>query len=126
MQAERIIMRNNKYAVARLHNKVTFGREDNTGKINPNTGKAIKGFEPLVTVHCGTYSISTNQAISLAGSTVTDNVVLVVRHNKELTNVKKYPQAQYNGNIYRVDGWSIDDELLAYDTVTLHKIDSHR
>ena len=40
--------------------------------------------------------------------------------------MKKYPEAQYNGSIYKVAGWSIDDELLAYDTVTLRKLDSHK
>lgn len=118
-------MRSNKYAVSRLRNKITFGRDGDTGEINPNTGEPMTGFTPLITVHCGTYSLSTSQAISLAGSTVTDNIVLVVRHNKDLNDVKKYPQAQYNGDTYRVVGWSIDDELLAYDTVTLKKMDSH-
>ena len=119
-------MRSNKYAVSRLRNRITFGRDGDTGEINPNTGEPITGFTPLATVHCGEYSLSMNQAISLAGSTVTDNTVLVVRHNKDLNDIKKYPQARYNGDTYRVVGWSIDDELLAYDTVTLRKMDRHQ
>ncbi|MDD1383093.1 head-tail adaptor protein [Limosilactobacillus reuteri] len=119
-------MRSNKYAITRLKHKVTFGHEGGTGKRNPNTGKIITGFVGDVTVHCGNYSISASQAISEAGSSITDDIILVVRHKKDLTDMKKYPEAQYNGSIYKVAGWSIDDELLAYDTVTLRKLDSHK
>ncbi len=119
-------MRNNKYAVARLHNKVTFGHDGSTGKQNPNTGKMIKGFVGDKTVHCGNYTISTTQSIGLAGTSFTDDVLLVVRQDKGLTDMKKYPKAMYNGEEYEVAGWSVDDELNAYNVVTLKKIDSHR
>lgn len=119
-------MRNDKYAVSRLHNKVTFGHEGSTGKVNPNTGEPIKGFVGDKTVHCGNYTISTTQAISLAGASFTNDVLLVVRQDKDLTDMKKYPKAMYNGEEYRVAGWSIDDELNAYNVVTLKKTDSHQ
>ena len=118
-------MQNKKYAVARLHNLITFGHIGK-GDINPNTGEAMPIFVGDKTVHCGNYTISTTQAISLAGATFTNNVLLVVRRNKDLTDMKKYPRAMYNGEEYRVAGWSIDDELNAYNIVTLKKTDSHQ
>lgn len=117
-------MQNKKYAVARLHHQITFGHTGD-GEINPNTGEAMQVFVGDKTVHCGNYTISTTQAISLAGAAFTDNVLLVVRRNKDLTNMKKYPRAMYNGEEYRVAGWSVDDQLNAYNIVTLAKTDTH-
>lgn len=115
-------MRSNKYAIARLNHKVTFGHEGSTGKKNPNTGKAIKGFVGDVTVHCGNYSMSASQTISLAGSTIQDTVMIVVRHNPKL---QQYKEAKYNDIEYTVSNWSLDDEINAYDLITLTKKNSH-
>lgn len=111
-------MRSNKYAISRLKDTVTFGDYENTGKINPNTGKKIKGFVGRFTVHCGTYSMTIGQQISLAGALTTNTLLLVIRHNKD---VQQYKEAKYKGNTYRVTNISVDESLNAYDVVTLSK-----
>ena len=85
----------------------------------------VKGFVADKTVHCGNYTISTTQSINLAGTSFTNDVLLVVRRDKDLTDMKKYPKAMYNNEEYFVAGWSIDDELNAYNIVTLTKTDKH-
>lgn len=117
-------MRSNKYSVARLHDKVTFGHEGKTDQMNPNTGQYITGFQGDVTVHCGSYSISANQTISVAGSTIRDTTAIVIRHNPKL-DISTYREAQYKGELYKVSDWVRDDELLAYDVVTLTKKNGH-
>ena len=121
-------MQANRYKVARLNKTITFGKEATTGKRNPNTGKMIKEFKGIKKVHCGNYSISTNQSISLAGASVGYDLILVVRHNPELTDLEQYPEAEHQGNLYKVVDWNIDDDsgVVTYDTVTLKKQDTHR
>lgn len=118
-------MRSSKYPISRLHNIVEFGKEGPTGEINPNTGEEETGFVPKTKVHCGTYTLSTSATISLAGAALNNTIALVVRHTNELTDLKKYPEARYKGELYGVTGWSIDDQLNAYDVVTLKKTDKH-
>lgn len=114
-------MRNTKFPVVRLRHTVTFGNEGNTGERNPNTGEMITGFVPGKTVHCGNYTIAVAHALSLDGPSMENTISLAVRHNEELSDVKRYPEAKYKGDLYDVVGWSIDDELHALDIVTLKK-----
>lgn len=111
-------MQSSKYSIARLRNKITFGVHEDTDKINPNTGEAIKGFVGKLTVHCGTYTTTVGQSISLAGTLTTNTLLLVIRHNKD---VQQYKEAKYKGNTYRVTNISVDESLNAYDVVTLSK-----
>lgn len=111
-------MQSSKYSIARLRNKVTFGAHEDTDKINPNTGEAIKGFVGKLTVHCGTYTTTVGQSISLAGTLTTNTLLLVIRHNKD---VQQYKAAKFEGKEYKVSNVSVDDGLNAYDVVTLTK-----
>ena len=111
-------MQSSKYSIARLRNKITFGAHEDTDKINPNTGEAIKGFVGKLTVHCGTYTTTVGQSISLAGALTTNTLLLVIRHNKD---VQQYKEAMYHDEEYLVKSISVDDELNAYDVVTLTK-----
>lgn len=115
-------MRSNKYQVSRLIHEISFGKEESTGKLNPNTGKPIKGFVAKATVHYGTISTSVNQTISTAGSTLANTKVIAIRHNPLLY---QYQEATIDGSVYLVASISKDEQLNAYDLYTLTAKTTH-
>lgn len=115
-------MRSSKYQVSRLIHEISFGKEESTGKLNPNTGKPIKGFVAKAVVHYGTVSTSVNQTISTAGSTLANTKVIAIRHNPLLY---QYQEAMIDGNVYLVSSISKDEQLNAYDLYTLTAKTTH-
>lgn len=105
-----------KFNISRLNKRVTFGNYGNTGKINPNTGEPIKGFQELQTVWCGNYSMTANQTITLAGLANTGVRMIVIRHN---TNVANATLAKVDGTEYSVTAINSDDGVNTFDLVTL-------
>lgn len=115
-------MRSNKYQISRLIHEIEFGKEESTGKLNPNTGKPMKGFVAKTTAHYGTITTSVSQTISTAGSTLANTKVIAIRHNPLLY---QYQEAMIDGSVYLVSSISKDEQLNAYDLYTLTAKTTH-
>lgn len=105
---------------ARMRFKLEFGKNEPTGKKNPNTGKAIKGFNPHFTKWAGLWTLTQNQQITLAGAGIKDAVVFFIRHNTQVTSdylIRK------GSKIYTIDSISYDDGLApdGFDLITCHE-----
>lgn len=104
---------------ARMRFKLEFGINEPTGRKNPNTGKAIKGFNPHFTKYAGLWSLTQNQQITLAGAGIKDAVVFFIRHDTKVTDEYKIRKGD---KIYKIDSISYDDGLSAdgFDLITCH------
>lgn len=109
-------MKASKYPLSRLKHVANFGVEV-PGTRNPNTGKrSAAGFKTELTLRCGYLSESVTQQYTLAGDTAKTNRVIAIRHNQKAS---QYKLVQLDGVQYRVMNYASDDDLNAYDLVTL-------
>lgn len=104
----------------RMRFKLEFGKNEPTGKKNPNTGKAIKGFQPHFTKWAGLWTLNQTQQITLAGAGIKNAVVFFVRHDEKVTSdllIRK------TGNIYVIDSIADDDGTSpdGFDLITCHR-----
>ena len=97
--------------VARMRYRLEFGIDEPTGKKNPNTGKSIKGFNPHFSRYAGLWTLSANQAITLAGA-----------HIKDLKITSNY-KIRKGDEIFIIDNISYDDGLSTdgFDLITCHR-----
>lgn len=106
-------------AVNRLNKRAYFGHLESTAKINPNTGDAIS--EPVVDwdVYAGRYNRTMSQSIEIAGTSLKDTIVIIIRHNNQ---VEKVSHVKFDGEWYQIVYSSLDDSSpIAYDLITLQK-----
>lgn len=105
---------------ARMRFKLEFGKNEPTGKKNPNTGKAVKGFNPHFTKYAGLWTLNQTQQITLAGAGIKDAVVFFIRHSNKVNDEYLIRRGQ---NIYTIDSISYDDGLTpdGFDLITCHK-----
>lgn len=104
----------------RMQFRLIFGKNEVTDKINPNTGKPIKGFNDHFKKWGGQYSLTQNQTITLAGAGIKNATVFFIRHDEQVTSdylIKK------GNDIYTIDSITYDDGLPVdgYDLITCHK-----
>ncbi|MBB1079065.1 phage head closure protein [Limosilactobacillus sp. STM2_1] len=106
--------------VARMRYRLEFGIDESTGKKNPNTGKAIKGFNPHFTRYAGLWTLNANQAITLAGANIKEAVVFFIRHDLQITSNYKIRKGD---EIFIIDNISYDDGLSTdgFDLITCHR-----
>lgn len=106
--------------VARMRYRLEFGIDEPTGKRNPNTGKSIKGFNPHFSRYAGLWTLSANQAITLAGAHIKEAVVFFVRHDLKITSNYKIRKGD---EIFIIDNISYDDGLSTdgFDLITCHR-----
>lgn len=104
----------------RMRFKLEFGKNEPTGKINPNTGKAVKGFNPHFTKWAGLWTLTQSQQISLAGAGIKNATAFFIRHNDQVTSDFLIRKA---GKIYTIDSISYDDGLSpdGFDLITCHQ-----
>lgn len=108
------------YNLNRLNKRAQFGTVKSVqNRIN---GTTKKQFVPQFTVWCGEYTLTVSNTIRLTGTTTTTNELIVVRHDSRITTAL---EVMLGGVEYRVAGISSDDELNAYDVVTLTKVNGH-
>lgn len=111
-----------KYSMARLNKRVTFCKTEN--KVN-GAGVNIPTPVDLVTLWYGSYTQTLTQTATLMGTTATASNTIVVRHNKQLNQLFNNGEILYaklaNGN-YEVTQYNGDDDINAYDLVTLNHV----
>ena len=62
---------------ARMRMRLTFGKIESSGDINPNTGEAMDSFTPKFTKWAGKWTISQTQALTLAGTLLFSSFVMM-------------------------------------------------
>lgn len=102
----------------RLH--LEFGTEESTGKINPNTGKPVKGFSPLFKRWAGVWTLTQTQAVNLAGANIRNAKVFFVRHTDKITSDLLIRQGKL---IYSIQSIAYDDGLTpdGFDLITCQR-----
>lgn len=111
-----------KYSMARLNKRVTFCK---TGSKVNGAGVSIPTPVDLVTLWCGSYTQTLTQAATLLGTTATASTTIVIRHSPQLDGLfsqGKVLYAKLSGNTYEVIQYNGDDEINAYDLVTLKHV----
>lgn len=105
---------------SRMRLRLEFGKNESSSKINPNTGKRIKGFNPHFTKWAGKWTLTQTQALTLAGSDIRDAIVFFVRHSDGLTSDFLI---RWHDQIYKIDNIAYDDGLDAngFDLITCHR-----
>lgn len=105
---------------SRMRIRLEFGKDEPSDKINPNTGESIDEFNPHFTKWAGKWTLSQNQALTLAGANMRDAVVFFVRHTDEITSDLK---VRWKGKIFTIDSISYDDGLGSngFDLITCHQ-----
>lgn len=105
------------YDLNRLKHRVQFGTIKSVE--NDNTGDYSEQFVPQVTCWCGMYTQTQTQQYTLMGNDQQDLITIAIRHNSA---VKESLIAKLNGVQYNVAAINSDDQLGAFDTVTLKKV----
>lgn len=107
-------------STARMRFRLEFGKEETTGKKNPNTGKAIKGFNPHFKRWAGLWTLTQTQAVNLAGADIKDAIVFFVRHTDKITSDLLI---RYKGNVYGIQSIAYDDGLSpdGFDLITCER-----
>lgn len=110
---------------ARMRMRLTFGKIESSGDINPNTGEAMDSFTPKFTKWAGKWTISQTQALTLAGTNIRDAVVFFIRHDEQVTSDFLI---QRGDKTYTIDSISYDDGLTpdGFDLITCHQeVENH-
>lgn len=109
-----------KYQISRLKNIATFGEYEE--KENEFTGITQEIFKGLFTKRFG--YVSTNMALQYAvtGGKEVDTLTIAIRHDARVTDKIV---VRIDGTEYDVVARSIDDDINAYDVLTLKKTVGH-
>lgn len=109
-----------KYNISRLKHVASFGEYD--CKENEFTGMTEDVFKPLFTKRFGYVSMNMALQYAVTGGKQVDTLTIAVRHDDRVTDkiVIKIDNTEY-----RVVARSIDDDINAYDVLTLKKTVGH-
>ncbi|MCJ8184806.1 phage head closure protein [Lactiplantibacillus pentosus] len=103
----------------RLNKRAEFGEMVAGDEVNPNTGDSIDVFQSSFSRYAGRYSRSFSQQIEVAGTTLEDTSVIVIRHTDKVNDQMK---VKFDGDLYNVVSVSSDDSTaVSYDLVTVRK-----
>lgn len=102
---------------SRMRIHLEFGKEEPTGKTNPNTGKAIQDFQPHFKRWAGVWTLTQTQAVNLAGEDIRDARVFFIRHTDKVTSDLL---VRYKGIVYSIQSIAYDDGLSpdGFDLIT--------
>lgn len=106
------------YLPSDFNKKVEFGTVKST--TNPNTGANIFAFVPSFTLHYKPHIRTLNQQYQATQASLQDSKVIVIRHNKSVTEALK---VRLNKVVYDIVSISPDDNFgfNKYDFVTIRK-----
>lgn len=106
------------YLPSDFKNKAEFGTVKSV--LNPNTGVNTNSFVPSFTLHYKPHTRTLNQQYQATQASLQDSKVIVVRHNKKLTEALKI---RLNGIVYDIVLLSPDENhgFNRYDFVTIRK-----
>lgn len=112
-----------KYNMARLNKRVTFCNVKSVE--NDNTGDYSDEPVPFLSLWYGSYTQTLTQTASIQGTQSTASITIAIRHNAALED--RYEKggalyAQIGERNYEVIQYNGDDELNAYDLVTLKHV----
>lgn len=105
------------YDISRLKQRVEFGLVKSVE--DDNTGDYKQEFVPQFKLWCGKYTQTQTQQYTLMGNDQQALITIAIRHNSA---VKESLVAKLDGVQYNVAAVNSDDQLNAFDTVTLKKI----
>lgn len=108
--------------VSRMTFMLEFGNQVKTDAVNPNTGESIKKFNADFKLWAGTWSLTVEQKITLAGAGIKNAAVFFVRHNNSLDDSM---QLRYNqSDVYQIDSIAFDDGIPpdGFDLITCHRV----
>lgn len=103
-----------KYSISRLNKVATVGHMDNTYN---SEGVPQDTFVADLTIFYGSYSRGVDRTLSLTGTALEDTTVIAVRHDDRLTNKQRIQLA--DGVTYYIQSIEADDDINAFDTLTL-------
>lgn len=106
---------------SRMRFQLTFCKDGQpTGEINPNTGEPENGLKPLFTRWGGKWTLSQQQALTLAGANIRDAMVFFIRHTDKVTSDLVI---EWNDQEYIIDSISYDDGIgpNGFDLITCHR-----
>lgn len=108
-----------KYQISRLKHVASFGEY---GEKETPMGNVIEVFKPLFTKRFGYVSTNMTLQYTVTGGKQVDTLTIAVRHDDRVTDkiVIKIDNTEY-----RVVARSIDDDINAYDVLTLKKTVGH-
>lgn len=106
------------YLPSDFNKKVEFGTVKST--TNPNTGANIFAFVPSFTLHYKPHTRTLNQQYLAIQASLSDTKVIVIRHNKNVTEALK---VRLNKVVYDIVSISPDENFgfNKYDFVTIRK-----
>ena len=109
---------------ARMRKRAQFGNLVRNGKVNPNTGRATQGFAESFSLWYGDYTLTLSQRLAYHGLDKDLARVIFIRHNPQITEVKK---VQIDNVLYDIQEVQADDGLTAdgFDLVALKKVVSN-
>lgn len=112
-----------KYNMARLNKRVTFCNVKSVE--NNNTGSYIPYPVPFLTLWYGSYTQTLEQTYTIQGNQSTASITIAIRHNAALED--RYEKggalyAQIGERNYEVIQYNGDDDINAYDLVTLKHV----
>ena len=112
-----------KYNMARLNKRVTFCNVETVE--NDNTGDYSDEPVPFLSLWCGSYTQTLTQTASIQGTQSTASITIAIRHNAALED--RYEKggalyAQIGERDYEVIQYNGDDDINAYDLVTLKHV----
>ncbi|WP_367341787.1 phage head closure protein [Limosilactobacillus sp.] len=84
---------------------------------NRNLGSSNEYFVPQFEVWCGEYTNTQTQTYSNLGTDIDVDLVIVIRHNPQVNDKKIL--VRYKGVVYKISAINSDDQVNAFDTVTL-------
>lgn len=83
---------------------------------DPNTGANIPTFQVIKMMHYARKKQTMTEKAQLAGTSYENSITIVIRHNKDLSQLKSL-YAKLSDGVYEVINYSVDDE--SYDSVDL-------
>lgn len=106
------------YLPSDFNKKVEFGTVKSV--LNPNTGVNTSSFVPSFTLHYKPHTRTLNQQYLAIQASLSDTKVIVIRHNKSVTEAQK---VRLNNVVYGIVSISPDENqgFNRYDFVTIRK-----
>lgn len=109
-----------KYNLKRLKHECEFGNY--TYKENPYTGINYSEFKPLFKKRFGYVTTNITLQVLVTGSRETDTITIAIKHDPR---VKQSLAVMIDNVEYRIIEFNVDDDINAYDVLTLKKVKGH-
>lgn len=90
---------------------------------NPLTGITKPSFEKVARLHFARRNVSVSDRFNVAGTEQQDTVMIVIRHNRQLSNLNEPIFVELDNKLYKCVSYSVNDSTYnAVDLLTLQHI----